>query len=87
MMSWSVNYVGKPEKVAAALQEQSSKLTGQSKIEFDDALPHLVGLVNQTFLTEKGAARGYQSNLVQIEANGSGTSFDVTIKPIYGAMV
>lgn len=48
-MSWSISLIGKPENVVRALEEQSTKLTGQSKIEFDAALPHFVGLVKENF--------------------------------------
>jgi len=48
-MSWSINLIGKPENVVKALEEQSEKLSGQSKVEFDDALVHFVGLVKQNF--------------------------------------
>lgn len=62
-MSWSVGFIGKSENVAKALQEYSAKVTGQSKIEYDDALPHLVALVKQNFGTEQ---------LIKISAAGSG---------------
>ena len=50
-MSWSVNYIGKPQKVVEALNTQSTALSGQSKTEYDEALPHLVALVEQNFGT------------------------------------
>jgi hypothetical protein len=48
-MSWSVNFIGTPEKIASALQKQSESLSGQSKEEFDEVLPHMVGLVKQNY--------------------------------------
>lgn len=46
-MSWSITAEGRPAEVVEKLQAYGASLTGQSKVEFDDALPHLVGLVNQ----------------------------------------
>jgi hypothetical protein len=63
-MSWSAYYTGTPEKVIDALKNQSGTLSGQSKIEFDDVLPHLTGLIEQ-----------YKSDkplLVRLAASGSG---------------
>lgn len=45
-MSWSVNYIGTPEKISEELEKNSSNLSGVSKQEYDDALPHLKALVN-----------------------------------------
>jgi hypothetical protein len=66
-MSWSITVIGKPENVVAALEAQSAKESGQCKIEFDDALPHLVGLVRQSF-NEKPEF----TPMVRLEASGSG---------------
>lgn len=67
-MSWSVTVIGEPEKVAVALEEHSRSLSGQSKIEFDDALPHLQAIVRQNFRNDG------QGQIVELDANGSGTS-------------
>lgn len=48
-MSWSVTIIGHPANVGAALTAQSETLEGQSKVEFDSALPHMVALVNGNF--------------------------------------
>jgi len=64
-VSWSINLMGTPENVAKALDEESGKLSGQSKLEYDEALPHLKGLVAQNF----GG-----SNLIDLEASGSGSA-------------
>lgn len=50
-MSWSVQFIGTPEKVAEALTAHSGKLSDQSKVEFDSALPHMVGICNENFGT------------------------------------
>jgi len=44
-MSWSINFIGKPGNIVTALQKESERLTGQSKVEYDAALPYLIGIV------------------------------------------
>lgn len=68
-MSWSFNAIGKPALIAQALEEESKRLSGQSKVEFDAAKPHLVELLNNNFAT---SGSGYNEPLVQFEASGSG---------------
>ena len=46
-MSWSVNKLGTPDEVIEHLNEQSNVLNGQSKEEYDEALPHMVAIVKQ----------------------------------------
>jgi hypothetical protein len=82
-MSWSIQFIGKPEKVVEALQAQ--KLSGESAVEYADALPHLVGLVKENF--------GYD-NLVKIVASGHGQTgqkpsrqLAVSLEIIYGVVV
>ena len=85
-MSWSVAFIGKPEKVVEALQKKSETLTGESKKEFDSALPHLVGLVNENFGTPY---------LVNLSASGHGTVYTdrsdrqltASIELVYGLLV
>jgi hypothetical protein len=48
-MSWSIGFIGKPEKVIEALEAQSAKFSDQSKVEYDEALPHLKALISQNF--------------------------------------
>jgi hypothetical protein len=55
-MSYSISLLGTPENICKALDEQSLTLTGQSKAEFDEALPHLKGLVSQNSGTNKDVA-------------------------------
>jgi hypothetical protein len=40
---------GTPDEIVTKLTEYGNSLTGQSKVEFDDAFPHLIGLVKQNF--------------------------------------
>lgn len=89
-MSWSVGFVGKPENVAAALEKESGNMSGQSKAEYDAALPHLVALVKENF--------GPNPNMIRITASGHGTiNYDtkeqierhcsVNIENIWGVIV
>ncbi len=64
-MSWSINLIGKTENLTKALNEQSEKLAGMSKTEFDAVLPHLVALVEQNF-------NGTDSPVMQLQASGHG---------------
>ena len=77
-MSWSVSLFGTPDKVAAALDNHSNdKMTGQSKLEWDEAKPHLIALVKQNFVTEeymKQYPNALVSPLVKLDASGSGSS-------------
>lgn len=65
-MSWSVSYIGSPEKVCAALDDYSTKLSGQSKEEFDEVLPNLKSLVSMNI--------GGQA--IRLSANGHATIAD-----------
>ena len=87
-MSWSISFIGKPEKVAEALEAHSDKLSGVSKEEYDKALPNMVSLVKQNF--------GNEGELVKISANGHGyidngvaknSRCNVDITSIYGVLV
>lgn len=68
-MSWSIIFIGKASNVATALEKQSEKLTGDSKVEYDAALPHFIGIVKQNFATAPepvikiaAAGHGYSEN-------------------------
>lgn len=65
-MSWSVNYIGTAQKIIDALNEQSEKFTGQTKEEFDAALPHLRGLLAENYAEKQP--------LLKLDASGSGYS-------------
>jgi hypothetical protein len=90
-MSWNVEFIGKPQAVAKALSEHSENLQGQLKEEYDAALPHLVGLVEQNFSPID------PGRIIKIKAYGHGTINDkgeiadrncvVTIEPTYGLVV
>jgi hypothetical protein len=87
-MSWSITFIGKPENVTKALEAESEKLSGQSRIEYDSALPHLVSLVKENF--------GDNTPVVKIAANGHGYAVNdeqksrqlsASIELIYGTVV
>lgn len=92
-MSWSVSLIGKPANVVKALEAESAKFTDQSKVEYDAALPHLVGLVQQNFVADES---GYVEPTIKLDAAGSGYSRDgkqlqrscrVKIEPLYTKLV
>jgi len=66
-MSWSIQLIGKTENLIKALEEKSKSLegAGPSKVDFDAALPHLIGLVKQNYAQDGDPA-------LMIEANGHG---------------
>lgn len=65
-MSWSVSYIGKPEAIKRKLVEESARLTGQSKEEFDSAKPALDNLLDQNL----------ENGVVQLNAHGHATITD-----------
>jgi hypothetical protein len=64
-MSWSISFIGSPENVAKALENHSTTITGQSKAEYDAALPHIKALVEQN--VNKNYPRA-----IKVEGNGHG---------------
>lgn len=90
-MSWSVNLIGHPNNIIAALDAESKRLKDQSKVEFDAVREHLAALVKENFNTQDTAPP-----IIRLEANGHGMSQDgeqkyrnvaVTLQPIYGQLV
>lgn len=67
-MSWSVSFIGNPEKVAEALRAESEKLSGQSKVEYDAVAGSLAALVLENF----NRGEGQQDPIVRLEAAGHG---------------
>lgn len=59
-MSWSVMLIGKPEAIKRALVENSERLTGQSKTEFDAVKPALDTILDQEV----------ENGVIQLTANG-----------------
>ncbi len=89
-MSWSIALIGTTTKVSEALTAYSGSLEGQSKQEYDAALPHLVGIVEQNF--EKNTLEP----IIKLAANGHGYGADgtqisnnltVSVERFYGKIV
>lgn len=87
-MSWSVTAIGKPEKVSEYLESYKETITGPSRKEYEEAMPHLQALVLLSMGSDK---------VVQLNASGH-ASFDsdgkktysniaVTIGEIYGKLL
>jgi hypothetical protein len=91
-MSWSLMFIGNPENIVKALEEHSEKLNGASKTEFDSALPHIVGIVQQNF----NKAEGGTAPVLKVSASGHGyfsnegpvnSSCQVSIESFYATLV
>lgn len=89
-MSWSIQLFGKASKIAAALDAHSEKLTGESRVEYDAAKPHLIGIVQQNFTSNETEA------LLAVTASGHGTNFGndkkdrvlaVKVERVYGEIL
>lgn len=87
-MSWSINFIGKPENIVTAIQEESKRLegSGASKTEYDAAMPNIIALVKQNFSDNEGYP------ILEISAYGhvSGSNYGsctVSIKPLGGQLV
>ena len=68
-MSFSLVFIGTPDKIVEALSKESERLTGASKEEFDKILPSLTTLVQQNFdktitpaLKLSASGHGYTEN-------------------------
>jgi hypothetical protein len=87
-MSWSITFIGKPENVAKALEEESVKLNGLSKDEYDAAVPHFIAIVKQNY-------GGDKPPMIKISASGSGYTSNgkeqrqctVSVEAWYGIIV
>lgn len=75
-MSWSVNFIGKPDNIVKALENESERLTGESKKEFDIICPMLACLVRQNFNNTSSAP------VLQLIASGHTASDNGN--PMYG---
>lgn len=62
-MSFSVTFIGKPAAIKRKLEEESARLTGQSKAEFDAVRPALDTILDQNV----------GNSVVQLHANGHAT--------------
>lgn len=62
-MSFSVSYIGKPDAIKRKLEEDSARLTGQSKAEFDAIKPALAAVLDQQL----------QNGVIHLAAHGHAT--------------
>jgi hypothetical protein len=87
-MSWSVNYIGSPASVATALTAHAGNLDGQSRVEYDSALPHMVALVSENFaeitpvIKLAAAGHSYANNGEQKQRQ-----FVISIERLYATVV
>lgn len=90
-MSWSVNYIGQPEAVVSALEQEGTKWDGQSKTEFEAARPILTALVKENFSQQpndgltlhlEASGHGYVDNGQQMNR-----SLSVNLKTVYCKLV
>lgn len=98
-MSWSVQYIGKAADVIAALETHGEKIGehyAQSKAAYEEAKPHLIGLVQQNFVSEEAKENGYTEPVIKITASGSGAAKDgqqmnrscsVSLEQLYGVLL
>lgn len=70
-MSWSISTTGTAEQIAAAVEEQSGRMTGQSKVEFDGAKNAIVALLKQNFAAPDS---GYVEPVLKLDAYRSGSA-------------
>lgn len=91
-MSWSINLIGKTDRIIEEIEKHSATISGQCKAEFDAAKPNLIDLVKQNFALPNS---GYLEPIVKLEASGSGMtsngqemqrSCSVKIEPMYGKL-
>jgi hypothetical protein len=88
-MSWSINFIGKPENVVKAIKAYGEKLSGASKDEFDSSSPKIIDLVEEN-MNKNGEV------LIKVVANGHAHFtenekqygyLNITIEPIVGNIV
>ena len=65
-MSWSIDLIGETQAVVSELTRLSGPMSGDSKIEYDAALPHMIGIVEQNYSVEN------HPRIIRIKANGHG---------------
>lgn len=72
-MAWSISLIGTPADISSELASHSQSLIGDSKAEFDEALPHLQGLVNQNLYPDE---TGSSSQALHLSASGHASKTD-----------
>lgn len=92
-MSWSISLIGKPANIIAALDGAADQFTGQSRLEFEAALPALKALAAENFADED---HGFVLPTLRLDASGSGSAVEgaqlhrsliVKLEPFYARLV
>lgn len=92
-MSWSIVFIGKPKQVVEAMQKETDTMSGASKTEYEQALPHLAALIGQNFAIPETE---WNPPTMRISANGHGVfnegkqvnnQLRVTIETLDGRLV
>jgi hypothetical protein len=87
-MSWSVQFIGKPEKVVEALNENSKKMIDvQSKMEFDSALPYLIGIVKENFGFDYAVKLTASGHGYSVNGEQKNRQLAASIEIVYGLLV
>jgi len=83
-MSWSINVIGKSQAIVSKLEALSESMSGDSKVEYDAALPHIIGIVEQNWSMDYPC-------VLNVIANGHGTtnarSLNVEVKRLTSELV
>lgn len=64
-MSWSIDLIGNQHAIVYELVAKSGPMAGDSKVEYDAALPHIIGLVEQNWSMDYPC-------VLRVTANGHG---------------
>ena len=79
-MSWSVSAIGTPSSLVAYLEGygDAKGWNPQSLLEYNDAKPHLIGLIKQNFLSPEYKAKypDVVEPTLSLRAAGSGSAVD-----------
>ena len=85
-MSWSVQFLGSPEKVVEALDKFASDWPeGNSKTEYNEAKSHLIGLVKQC-VGDKAVSVVASGHASFSNGNKNDGNISVQISQIYGLL-
>lgn len=83
-MSWSVHFVGRRDNIIKALNEESDRLTGESKKEYDSYLSDLTNMVSANY-------NNYSEPVLSLQAHGHRaegmSSFGIKLEYAVGNLV
>lgn len=87
-MSYSVTFIGTPEKIVEALEEYSTKISGPSKEEYENALPSIVALVKLNKSTYPSLLKvGAYGHASSVEGKVIQSTCGVIIESVNGTLV